>query len=79
MSCLLQYLTFVCIINSKMGPRRKLQIAIKQMKEQLEANQSYGASNHMGRSQDITPTPQQSVEKELQIQLSQLKFAYQQV
>ena len=60
-----------------MGPRRKLQMAIKEMKEQLKVNESTGSS--MGRSHDITPTPQRSVEKDLQIQVMQLKSANQQV
>ena len=60
-----------------MGPRRKLQMAIKEMKEQLKVNESTGSS--MGRSHDITPTPQKTVEKDLQIQVMQLKSTNQQV
>lgn len=62
---------------SKMGPRRKLQMAIKEMKEHLKVNESAGSS--MGRSQDITPTPQHSIEKDLQMQIMQLKATNQQV
>ncbi|XP_003389398.2 PREDICTED: ankyrin repeat and SAM domain-containing protein 3-like isoform X2 [Amphimedon queenslandica] len=62
---------------TKMGPRRKLQMAIKEMKEQLKVNESAGSS--MGRSHDITPTPQRSAEKDLQIQVMQLKSTNQQL
>lgn len=48
-------------------------MAIKEMKEQINADQSNG------RSLAITPTPQHNIEKELQVQMSQLKAAYQQV
>ena len=50
-------------------------MAIKQMREQIEMEKS----GDMGRSQDITPTPERNMEKELKIQISQLKAAYQQV
>lgn len=52
-------------------------MAIKEMKEHLKVNESAGSS--MGRSQDITPTPQHSIEKDLQMQIMQLKATNQQV
>lgn len=52
-------------------------MAIKEMKEHLKVNESAG--NSMGRSQDITPTPQHSIEKDLQMQIMQLKATNQQV
>lgn len=58
-----------------MGPRRKLQVAIKQMKEQMEIQRS----GDMSRSQDITPTPERNIENEYKNQISQLRAAYQQV
>jgi hypothetical protein len=45
------------------------------MKEQYEVEES----GDMGRSMDVTPTPEYNSDKVLKIELSQLKSAYQQV
>ena len=60
---------------SKLGPRRKLQMAIKELKEHITNEENEGA---MSRN-DVTPTPQQNLEVEMKIQLTQMKAAYQQV
>jgi hypothetical protein len=44
------------------------------MKEQYEVEES----GDMGRSMDVTPTPEYNSDKVLKIELSQLKSAYQQ-
>lgn len=50
-------------------------MAIKELKEHLINEENEGAVSH----NDVTPTPQQNLEVEMKIQLTQMKAAYQQV
>ena len=50
-------------------------MAIKELKEHIINEENEGA---MSRN-DVTPTPQQNLEVEMKIQLTQMKAAYQQV
>lgn len=50
-------------------------MAIKEVKEHMKNEENEGA---MLRN-DVTPTPQQNLEVEMKIQLTQMKAAYQQV
>ena len=50
-------------------------MAIKELKEHLINEENEGAVSR----NDVTPTPQQNLEVEMKIQLTQMKAAYQQV
>ena len=50
-------------------------MAIKEVKEHMKNEENEGP---MSRN-DVTPTPQQNLEVEMKIQLTQMKAAYQQV
>lgn len=58
-----------------MGPRRKLELAVKQLKEQTQ-NESSSDSFRQG---DTTPTPSRDNEKEMKVQLMRLQSALTQV
>lgn len=60
---------------SKMGPRRRLEMAVKQIKEEGQ----HEASNDSFRQGDTTPTPSRDNEKELKVQVMRLQSALSQV
>ena len=58
-----------------MGPRRRLEIAVKQIKEEMQQELSSGSVPR----EDTTPTPFKENEKELKVQVMRLQSQLTQV
>ena len=58
-----------------MGPRRRLEIAVKQVKEEMQQELSSGSVPR----EDTTPTPFKESEKELKVQVMRLQSQLTQV